>query len=90
MARFRGTMRGSGERVSRLGKTGLFMTAAGWKGHVLVELFVDSKTGMDWALVTLVDRHDDSRTLYRGPVSDYRDPRGTRIPIITDREIEHE
>lgn len=71
MARFRGTIRGSGGEASRLGgkDSGLHVTAASWEGAVAVRLY--HKDGVDMAQVRLT-KHSGAgtdRVLYNGPVS---------------------
>ena len=93
MARFIGTVRGSKGEATRLGAppVGLYVKAAGWHGYVEVRLFVDNITGKDWAQVHMVDRNGDGRTIYRGPIEEFRDPRGRAIPLYTQEQInEHE
>ena len=53
MSRFRGTIKGRADLVSRLGtkESGLKVTCAGWDGSVTVEASVD-ENGMDVFLIS--------------------------------------
>ena len=86
MARFRGTMQGRRGETSRLGdaKSGLWMKANTWSGNIQVQLF--ARDDVDWVTVTHVDKHNDCRELYHGPIEKYHDPRGKVIALFKEGE----
>jgi len=73
MSHFYGTLRGSGQEVSRTGgkESGVVTYAASWKGAVRCLAYIDEKTGQDWVTVALVPWRGEGslRTLYAGPIS---------------------
>ena len=91
MARFRGTVQGGRGMAHRLGHrtTGLRLHANSWCGSIEVCMHV-TPFDEDWVTVYFRPNEGPVRTLYHGPLKEYRDPRGQRIAIITDKEIEHE
>lgn len=84
MARFRGVVRGGRGSASRLGHatTGLHLHANSWNGSIEVWLFV-GKNDEDWCAVMLNPGDGKTTVLYRGPLAEYRDPRGGRIALVT-------
>lgn len=75
MAQFRGILNGARGIASRLGNknSGLTVEAQSWQGKVVVDLSHDSKTGKDFARVSLAQHHSHGmwppKILYYGPVS---------------------
>lgn len=92
MARFRGTVAGGRGEASRLGHatTGLRTIAKGWGGKIVVSLIVHARGTVreqDWAEVTHVDKEGVHKTLYFGPLDEYRDPRGVKLPLYQEQPI---
>jgi hypothetical protein len=69
--------------ASRLGHatTGLRVLAKGWHGDVIVYLSV--KDGSDWCRIIF----NGHKELYDGPLNEYRDPRGVRIPLDVNHTL---